>query len=35
VTTLATLGEQGRAVILGRGAPFVLSPDRTLRVLAW
>ena len=33
VTTLATLGEQGRAVILGRGAPFILSPDRTLRVL--
>ena len=33
VRTIATLGEQGMAVILGRGAPFVLGPDRALRVL--
>jgi cytidylate kinase len=33
VRTVAALGEQGRAVILGRGAPFILSPERALRVL--
>jgi cytidylate kinase len=33
VRTVATLGEQGGAVILGRGAPFILSPERALRVL--
>ncbi len=33
VRTLATLGERGRAVILGRGSPYVLKPKRTLRVL--
>jgi cytidylate kinase len=33
VRVLATLGERGRAVILGRGAPYVLAPERTLRVL--
>jgi cytidylate kinase len=32
VRTIATLGERGRAVILGRGAPYVLSPSRALRV---
>ena len=31
--TLATLGEGGHAVILGRGSPYVLRPERTLRVL--
>ncbi len=33
VRTLATLGERGLAVILGRGSPFVLRAERTLRVL--
>ena len=33
VRTLATLGERGLAVILGRGSAFVLRPERTLRVL--
>lgn len=33
VRTLATLGEGGYAVILGRGSPFLLRPERTLRVL--
>ena len=33
VRTITTLGERGMAVILGRGAPFVLGPDRALRVL--
>ncbi len=33
VRTIVTLGEQGMAVILGRGAPFVLGPERALRVL--
>ncbi len=31
--TLTTLGEGGGAVILGRGSPYVLRPERTLRVL--
>ena len=30
---LATLGARGGAVILGRGSPFVLRPEHTLRVL--
>lgn len=33
VATLATLGERGAAVILGRGATFILPPERALRVL--
>ncbi len=33
VRTVATLGERGLAVILGRGSPFILDPMRTLRVL--
>lgn len=33
VRILATLGEQGMAVVLGRGAPFVLGPEKALRVL--
>jgi cytidylate kinase len=33
IRTIATLGERGMAVILGRGSPFILSPDRALRVL--
>lgn len=33
VRTVATLGERGLAVILGRGSPFLLPPERTLRVL--
>ena len=33
VRVLATLGEGGRAVILGRGSAYVLRPERTLRVL--
>jgi cytidylate kinase len=32
VRTIATLGERGRAVILGRGAPYILPPSRALRV---
>jgi cytidylate kinase len=33
VRTVTTLGERGRAVILGRGAPFILPASRALRVL--
>jgi len=33
VRAVATLGERGGAVILGRGAPFILKPERALRVL--
>jgi cytidylate kinase len=33
VRTVATLGERGLAVILGRGSPFILAEERTLRVL--
>lgn len=33
VRTVAALGERGAAVILGRGAQFVLAPERALRVL--
>ena len=33
VRIIATLGERGMAVILGRGAPFVLGPEKALRVL--
>jgi cytidylate kinase len=33
VRVIATLGERGGAVILGRGAPFILKPERALRVL--
>jgi cytidylate kinase len=33
VHVVASLGERGAAVILGRGSPFILSPDRALRVL--
>ncbi|MCZ6782669.1 MAG: cytidylate kinase-like family protein [Proteobacteria bacterium] len=33
VQVVTTLGERGMAVILGRGAPFILPPDRALRVL--
>jgi cytidylate kinase len=33
VRLLATVGERGGAVILGRGAPLVLPPERALRVL--
>jgi cytidylate kinase len=33
VRTIATLGNRGMAVILGRGAPFILAPERALRVL--
>ena len=32
VRTVATLGERGRAVVLGRGAPYILPPSRALRV---
>jgi len=32
VRTIATLGERGGAVILGRGASFILPPERALRV---
>lgn len=31
---LLTIGQHGRAVIVGRGSQFVLAPDRTLRVRA-
>jgi len=30
---VSTIGQRGRAVLVGRGAPFILSPDHTLRVL--
>jgi cytidylate kinase len=30
--TLATLSERGQAVVLGRGSPYVLPAERTLRV---
>jgi len=33
VRVVATLGERGMAVLLGRGAVAILSPARTLRVL--
>jgi cytidylate kinase len=33
VRTIAALGERGAAVILGRGSPFILPPERALRVL--
>ncbi len=33
VRTIATHGERGRVVILGRGAPQILPPTRALRVL--
>ena len=33
VRVVGTLGERGGAVILGRGSPFILRPDRALRVL--
>ena len=33
VHTVATLGQQGMAVILGRGSAFVLPPGQALRVL--
>jgi cytidylate kinase len=33
VRTVASLGERGGAVILGRGSPFILPPERALRVL--
>ena len=32
VSTVTILGERGGAVILGRGSPFILSPERALRV---
>jgi cytidylate kinase len=31
--TLTTLSQRGSAVLLGRGSPYVLPPERTLRVL--
>jgi cytidylate kinase len=33
VRIMAILGERGGAVIMGRGAQFILRPERTLRVL--
>jgi cytidylate kinase len=33
VRVIATLGEGGSAVIVGRGCPYVLGPERALRVL--
>ena len=33
VRAIVTLGERGMAVVLGRGAPFVLGPEKALRVL--
>ncbi len=33
VRVIATIGRRGMAVILGRGAAFILPPERTLRVL--
>lgn len=33
VRTVRSIGEGGGAVLLGRGAPYILPPERTLRVL--
>jgi cytidylate kinase len=33
VRVVSTLGEVGSAVIVGRGSPYVLGPERALRVL--
>jgi cytidylate kinase len=33
VRVVTSLGEQGSAVILGRGSPFILPPERALRAL--
>ncbi len=33
VHAIAGIGEHGGAVLLGRGAPYVLGPERSLRVL--
>jgi cytidylate kinase len=33
VRVIATLGEGGAAVIVGRGSPYILGPERALRVL--
>jgi len=33
VRTIATLGQRGRAVLLGRGSAQILPPERALRVL--
>ena len=33
VHTVRSIGEAGGAVLLGRGAPYILRPERTLRVL--
>lgn len=33
VQVIATLGNRGMAVIAGRGSPFILPPERALRVL--
>jgi cytidylate kinase len=33
VRAVSALGERGRAVIVGRGAPYILGPERALRVL--
>jgi cytidylate kinase len=30
---VSTIGQRGRAVLVGRGAPFMLAPEHTLRVL--
>jgi cytidylate kinase len=32
ITVIATIGKHDRAVILGRGANFILQPDKTLKV---
>jgi cytidylate kinase len=33
VRVVSSLGERGSAVIIGRGSPFILPPERALRVL--
>ena len=33
VRVIATLGEGGSAVIVGRGSPYILGPDRALRAM--
>lgn len=33
IRIVTTIGQRGRAVLVGRGAAFILSPDHTLRVL--
>jgi cytidylate kinase len=33
IRIVSTIAQRGRAVLVGRGAPFILAPEHTLRVL--